>query len=214
MKKFALFFLSMLLLPACCSLQCTGNGKVQALTDSELAYLDNLTSGSTNNASNNEDAYMPSPASDDPWYLNRLRHFPGFYYDPYYSYYYPYAYPYSGIYGYPWRYYDDDDHHDHDWYTLYGRSGGSLADTLENMRDRQQDQRENFQNCMHERRENRQERFENIRDTIHDMFSRCRSLGLRDNRRDDFGSGFPQRENHGPGSGKNGGGNWFKGGRR
>jgi hypothetical protein len=214
LKKYTVIVLSLLLLPACCSVPYTGTGTLQALTDSELAYLDNLTSGSTNSASDNEDTYIPSRAYDDPWYLSRLRRFPGFYYDPYYAYYYPYDYPYSGNYGYPWRYYDDDDQHNHDWHTHHGHSGGNLSGTLENKREQRQDRWENFQNFMHDRRENRQERFENIRENIQDMFSRERSYGVRDNRRDDFGRGFSGREHRGIGSGRHDGGNWFRGGRR
>ncbi len=189
------------------------NNTVLALTDNDLAYLDNLTSNAAGSNAESEDEYMPAPAYDDPWYLSRLRRFPSFYYDPYYPDYYPYAAPYYGTYGYPWRYYDDDDHHDLR-HRRHGRSGGDLADTLENMRDRRLDRRENFQNFMHERRENRQERFENIRDTIQDIFSRERSFQRRGSQRNDFGRGFPQRENRGMGSGGHTPGNWFRGGRR
>ena len=175
MRKYTITILALLFLPFSCD--------AQALTDSDLAWLDNLTAGTVNSTSDNENSYMPAPAYDDPWNLSRLHRIPLFYYTPYYPYYYyPYAYSYPPAYGYPWRYYDDNEHYARDSHEHNGHSGDELSRALENMRNHRQARLENIQNFMLDRRDERRERCENVRDTLHGIFSHESSFHSRNNR--------------------------------
>ena len=163
MKNYAVMVLAVLLLPVCFAVLCDRNCTVLALTDSKLAYVDNISSDEAYDTTENDGAYC-NPPSDDAWPLSRMRNFPWGYYDLYY--YYPYAGPYSSAYGYPWRCYDDEYYHKRDWQEHRDRSGSDVSGVLENIRRQRQERRENFQSFMQDRRENRIERFENIRDGL------------------------------------------------
>jgi hypothetical protein len=193
MKNYAVTVLSLLLFPVCCT--------VLALTENELAYLDNLTSDGAYDTTVDEGAYRSPPSYDD-WYLSRLRHFPLFYHDPYYAYYYPYSDPYTAACGYPWRYYDEGDYDG--WYDRQGRSGTDLSVALEKMRQRRQDRWDNFQSFMLDRRQEVRESIEDIRDSLQDLSSRDCS----------FDSRLPGRGQRSMGPRGQDRGRLFRGGRR
>jgi len=163
MKNYAVMVLAVLLLPVCFAVRWDRSCTVLALADSELAYVDNISSGDAYETIENDGAYR-NPPSDDARLLSWMRHFPWDYYDPYY--YYPYAVPYSSAYGYPWHCYDDEYYHKRDWQEHRDRSGSDVSGVLKNIRRQRQERRENSQSFMQDRRKNRIERFENIRDGL------------------------------------------------
>lgn len=207
MKKYSLPVFLVLLLSVCPAVLCSRTCKVLAFTESEQAELDNLTSltpcidNGTDSAAGR--AYSNPPAYDT-WYVNRMRRFPSFYYDPYYGYYYPFSDPYMGAYGQPWRYYDDYYDRDGDGHGHHENYENGLPGVFENMRERRQELRENFQDVMRDRHEVMRNQGEKIREGLQDLFSRERNSGMRDNRRDGFGNRFPEREHRGSGSGSGG----------